>query len=239
MKKSISNDVYDKIADEYSDRIDTKPHNAYYDRPAVQSLIYDIKGQRILDAGCGPGVYAEWLLEKGAKVVGFDASTKMLENSKKRLGNKLDLIHANMEEPLSFLEDNSFDGILSALAVTYVRDLDFLFKEFNRVLKINSWFVFSTEHPFFTYNYHEMSEYFKTKRVEATWWDFGKNVEMPSYYHSLGTIADALTDNGFIIEKILEAKPVDDFRRLSENEFKKLNKNPAFINFRAKKIQSI
>ncbi|WP_279387450.1 hypothetical protein [Rubrobacter taiwanensis] len=30
-----------------------------YERPATLSLLPDVAGKRVLDAGCGPGVYSE------------------------------------------------------------------------------------------------------------------------------------------------------------------------------------
>jgi SAM-dependent methyltransferase len=91
-----------------------------------------------------------------------------------------------MEEPLSFLEDNSFDGILSALAITYVFDHGALFGEFRRVLRTGGWFVFSTEHPFFSYQYFGIENYFESREVSCDWTGFGIRVRMPGYYHTSG-----------------------------------------------------
>lgn len=40
-------------------------YNAWYDRPAVLALAGDVRGLRVLDAACGPGLYAEQLLARG------------------------------------------------------------------------------------------------------------------------------------------------------------------------------
>ncbi len=53
MRKAVANKAYDKLAKSYNEKIDTKPHNAYYDRPAVKSLVPEVKNKNILDAGCG------------------------------------------------------------------------------------------------------------------------------------------------------------------------------------------
>lgn len=239
MKKSLPHDAYEEIADYYASVIDTKPHNAYYDRPAVQSLIPNVNNKLILDAGCGTGVYTDWLLNQGAVITCIDASDKMLAHAKKRIGEKATFYKSNMEEPLSFLSSNSFDGVLSSLAITYIKNHSYLFNEFNRVMKLNSWFIFSTEHPFFSYKYFKLENYFETKQVYCDWHEFGKTIKMPSYYHSLSSISNSLTDNGFIIEKILEPKPTEKFKENDIVSYKKLIKFPLFICFKAKKIADV
>lgn len=235
MKPSLPHQAYELLADAYAARIDTKPHNAYYERPATQSLIGDVRTKTILDAGCGCGAYTAWLLERGATVVALDANEKMLSHARKRNGNRATYHCANLEEPLSFLADQSFDGIVSALAVTYVRDQAALFAEFRRILRIGGWLVFSTEHPFFSYRYFKVGSYFETQEVSRHCIGLGEKVLMPSYYHSLGTITEALAENGFVMERILEPKPTDEFRGADPEGYQKLLAFPLFICIRASK----
>ena len=237
MKPSLPHDAYEALADTYSEKVDAKPHNAFYERPATLSLIGNVSQETVLDAGCGPGVYSKWLLDRGARVVALDASEKMLGHARKRTEGRATFYHANLEEPLSFLKDNSFDGIVSALAITYVRDHDTLFAEFNRVLRNAGWLVFSTEHPFFSYGYFKVGNYFETQQVGSDWTGFGDKVYMPSYYHSLGSICSALAKNGFVIERIVEPKPTEEFRTADPTEYEKRNKYPLFICFRARKVE--
>jgi hypothetical protein len=65
--RTVAIEAYERLAEAYAARVDTKPHNAYYERPATLSLLPDVAGKRVLDAGCGPGVYSEWLAERGAE----------------------------------------------------------------------------------------------------------------------------------------------------------------------------
>ena len=37
-EKPLAYDAYESLAEDYAARVDTKPHNAYYDRPAILSL---------------------------------------------------------------------------------------------------------------------------------------------------------------------------------------------------------
>jgi ubiquinone/menaquinone biosynthesis C-methylase UbiE len=57
--KPLAYEAYQILADDYSRLIDTKPHNAYYERPATLALLPNVKGMQVLDAGCGPGAYAD------------------------------------------------------------------------------------------------------------------------------------------------------------------------------------
>ena len=45
----------------------------------LEKLPQDLKGSRILDAGCGTGVLSRMLDERGAEVVGVDISDKLVE----------------------------------------------------------------------------------------------------------------------------------------------------------------
>ena len=55
-EEPIAREAYGRLADAYAARLVTKAHNAFYDRPAVLSLLPPVQGKRVLDAGCGPGV---------------------------------------------------------------------------------------------------------------------------------------------------------------------------------------
>jgi 2-polyprenyl-3-methyl-5-hydroxy-6-metoxy-1,4-benzoquinol methylase len=56
---------YDEIASRYAAGIDERPWNALYERPATLALIPDVRGKDVLDAGCGHGWYADWLVRNG------------------------------------------------------------------------------------------------------------------------------------------------------------------------------
>ena len=233
----IAYHTYQALADAYSEIAPDKEYNAYYDRPAMLSLLVeDLAGQHILDAGCGPGIYSEILLKKGAEVTGIDVSENMIQHARTRNGDQGHFIVGNLEEPLSMFQDQQFDGIMSALAISYVKDISALFGEFQCIVKPGAWFCFSTEHPFFSYNYFKLENYFETQSVSCQWKGFtNEPITMNSYYHSLSCITDALLDNGFVIERILEAKPVAEFEQKHSRAYAERLKFPSFIHFRARK----
>jgi len=235
--KPIAFDAYETLAEAYAAVIETKPHNAYYERPATLSLLpADLEGKSVLDAGCGPGVYSEWLIKRRAKVVGIDASPKMLALARQRLGAAADLRRANLNEPLGFLESESFDIVLSPLVLDYIEDWRSLFREFYRVLRPGGHFVFSIHHPFFDYQYYKTGNYFATETVGVEWKGFGDvRVHMPSYRRPLEEVVNPLAEAGFRLEKILEPKATEKLKQVDPKHYAELLREPCFLCLRAKK----
>lgn len=82
---------YDAFADEYAAFAPDAPYNALYDRPATLALLGDVRGRRVLDAACGPGLYLEELLARGADAIGFDGSSHMVELARARVGDRAEV----------------------------------------------------------------------------------------------------------------------------------------------------
>lgn len=238
MIKEKIRSAYEEMAEKYNDLIEHKPHNAYYDRPNTLGLISGVEGKSILDAACGPGKYAEILLSRGATVTGFDISPKMVKLAKERnKGRGTFLVH-DLSMPFTTLKNESFDIVLCALALHYVRDWTLTINEFYRVLKPKGTLVISVEHPFFEFNYFQSDKYFEVEHVKCTWKGFGKPVEVNSFRRPLSECLMPLTDNGFYIDRLIEPKPTKEFEHMDPKHFKELNEFPAFMCIRAIKRNS-
>jgi len=233
----IALDAYELIADQYAARIDTKAHNAYYDRPAMLSLLPPVQGLTVLDAGCGPGAYTEWLLQQGAAhVTGVDVSPKMTKLAEKRAKGAARILCADLRKPIDFLAAESCDLVLSALAMDYIEDWSAVFQEFHRILRPGGFFVFSAQHPapeFF--QTHGNGNYFEIEQVSFVWRGFGTVVEMPYYRRSLEQMINPLIEAGFAVERVLEPRPVEEFKAHDPEDYEKLLRQPGFICFRARK----
>ncbi|WP_276253126.1 class I SAM-dependent methyltransferase [Halomontanus rarus] len=68
----VAHRAYDKLAAGYDREGDTKPANAYLERPATLSLLPNVEETHVLDAGCGAGHLTKALSDRGATVVGLD-----------------------------------------------------------------------------------------------------------------------------------------------------------------------
>ncbi len=227
--------AYEQLAESYNRLIDHKPHNAYYDRPNTLALLPEVEGKSILDAACGPGKYAEILLERGATVTGFDISPKMVELAKERNGGQGNFFVHDLSKPFETLPDESFDIVLCALALQYVHDWTLTIREFHRVLKPQGSLVISTEHPFFDFNFFKATNYFQTEPVKCTWKGFGTPVEVNSYRRPLIACISPITENGFYLDKLVEPLPTAEFERLDPRHFKELSEFPSFLCVRAVK----
>lgn len=225
--------AYEDLADSYNDMIDYKPHNAYYDRPNTLKLLPEVDSKNILDAACGPGKYAEILLEQGAKVTGFDISPRMVALAKERNKGAGTFFAHDMSNTMDTLEKGSFDIVVCALAIHYLEDWNTTIKEFYRLLKPYGALILSFEHPFFEYLYFKSDTYFDVEPVNATWSGFGKPIQVHSYRRSLHDCMQPITDNGFYIDQLVEPKPVAEFEKLDPKHFKELNEFPSFMHIRA------
>ncbi len=235
--KPIAYQAYQELAEHYAARVDTKPHNAYYERPAMVSLWPDLDGKRVLDAGCGPGAYAELLHQRGAVVTSIDISERMLELARKRLGPAADLRLADLTRPLSMFQVAEFDVVNAPLCLDYIEDWRSLFFEFRRILKPGGYFLFSCGHPAFDAEYFATNRYFSVEQVECEWKGFGVKIMMPSYRRSLQEVIMPLIDTGFLLEQILEPLPTEQFRQADPRRYALLMHRPGFLCVKARNPQ--
>lgn len=224
-------DYYDNLAESYSENIAESPTRTYLDWPAVRSLLPDVDGERVLDAGCGPGTYAGWLAERGADVLGVDVSSEMLDIAEAEFGDVAEFQQADLREPLDFAEEESFDVVLCQLAFSHLPDLRPTLSEFARVLGDDGVLVRSTHHPFQDFlvvrdgEYPDMADaygvdvepevvveqdppdYHVTERYQIDWGGGG----CPYYRRPLGELPGAITNAGFAVTDVVEAEPDGEF----------------------------
>lgn len=234
--KPLAYEAYQTLADEYAARVDTKPHNAYCERPAMLAMWPDLAGKRVLDAGCGPGVYAEALLARGASVTSFDASDHMIEHARERLGPDADIRQIDMSQPLAMFDNGQFDFVNAPLCFDYVEDWHTLFAEMRRVLKPGGALQFSFGHPSFDADYFKTNDYYSVEQVTCTWKGFGQKIVMPSFRRSFTEAIEPLTANGFCIEKFVEPQPTEDFRKADLRRYNIIMHRPCFLCIQARKL---
>jgi SAM-dependent methyltransferase len=238
--KSLGELNYEKFAHRYAEIAKTKPHNAYYERPATRSLMPDVAGKRILDAGCGPGFNTEWLLDQGAVVVAFDVTPDFVTITRGRVGDRAVVYRADLTQPLDFAEDASFDGALCPLVLDYIEDWMPVMEQFYRILKPGGWLVFSCGHPmgdwFLASRIGAAQRYYDVEMFEYTWKGFGEPYPVvKGYRRPLQDMIGPVLAAGFQLDRLLEPQPVEALREIDPEEYARLDREPAFLCVRARK----
>lgn len=222
----MSQNKYDdnKFFDEYLKlRKEIDNSNINEELPALFSLIdQDLTGKTVLDLGCGYGENSNFLLKRNAsRVVGVDISHNMINLANKF--NKNDKVDYLCLDMIDIDKINiKFDLIISSLAIHYVKDYDLLIKKIYNLLNDNGKLIFSLEHPI-TIAPKEGKKWLydadgnPTGYVLSNYQEPGeRNIfwltdNVIKYHRTFSQIINGLIENNFIINKVLEPKPVNPY----------------------------
>lgn len=225
-------EAYDRLAAVWSATTDDGPFNGLLERPALRELIPRIAdGAVILDAACGSGAQAEWLLGQGAEVIGGDVSPAMIREAERRCAGRGRFFVADLAEPLP-LEPASVDGITCSLALHYVADWSVPLRSFASALRPGGWAVISLEHPFGPPLPGQRGGYFDTELVSDTWCKAGVEVSQQFWRRPLGAVSGAFADAGFVVDRIGEPRPSAEALRRYPRELSSVADVPVFIIYR-------
>lgn len=203
---------YEQIADAYAEQVDIKPIHVYYERPSTWALLpKHLTHLKILDIGCGSGWYAEQLVKAEATVTAIDSSARMVDLTQKRLQGRGQVIQANIEQPLDFLQSEIFDIILAPLVIHYVKDWRALMQELARLLKKNGLFIFSTHQPHETSHLFKLDNYFTPQIIQDYWPSLQATVQY--YHHTFQDLTESLYQAGFLIERMTEPQPQEGLKQ--------------------------
>ncbi|OAI40518.1 hypothetical protein AYO38_05795 [bacterium SCGC AG-212-C10] len=228
-ERPIALDAYTKLAEPFAAVITTKAENAYIEQPAMRAALGDVRGLDVLDAGCGPGVLVEYLLNQGARVTGFDVTPRMIELARERNGDRATLFVGDMAQPLA-LPDTLFDVIASSLAIDYVRDWRGPLAVFMRLLRPGGRFVFSVQHPMGSFAWYKPPTPFGMHYVEAEWrWEGLDPVVVPDYYRSFEEIVNPVLASGFVLERVIETQPIEALREVDPVRYEKYTHKATFM----------
>lgn len=220
---------YDVFADEFLDHARDGLYNAHYDRPACLALLGDVDGRTVLDAACGPGLYAEELVSRGARVIGLDISPRMVELAGQRVPDGDFRVH-DLSAQLDWLPDRSVDLVLFALALEYLDDRPAALREFHRVLRPGGALVLSRQHPTGDWLRHG-GNYFEPRVIEETW---SKGWQVRYWLSPLEQTCEELRQAGFLIEQLREPRPTRRAGELDPETYQRLSTQPTgFLAIRA------
>lgn len=232
MIRAVSDEVgresqYESFADDFLDHAIDGFYNAHYDRPACLGLLGDMRGKRVLDAACGPGLYAADMVQRGATVVGFDQSQRMVTLARTRVPTADFRVH-DLGDPLDWIPDATFDLALCALAVEYVDDRVRALQELRRVLKPDGALVISRQHPTADWLRHGGS-YFDNRVIDEIW---STGWHLRYWLNPLQQTTEEIFRAGFVIERLIEPQPTAEAQAKDPDDYELLQSAPGFMAMR-------
>lgn len=229
--------MYTTFAEQYDLAVQDNIYNAHLERPSLQAIIGDVNALDIIDLGCGTGVYAEYLISKGAgKLTCIDYSQEMVNMVQRKFGERITAYAQDASIGLVKEESESADLIISPLMIHYLDDLSTLFTDIARVLKKGGSFAFSTHHPFADFECSLSGNYFERELITEMWDTVGEPIEVQFFRRSLTELVQALTNSGLVVTAISEGKVSEKVKTISEERYEHLSKNPNFIFIKCQKL---
>ncbi|MDQ0208737.1 class I SAM-dependent methyltransferase [Alkalicoccobacillus murimartini] len=186
----------------------------------LKKLIPNLNKKRVLDLGCGYGWHCEYAATNGAdSVIGVDISKKMLEKAEEvNAFDTVSYINRAIED-IDFPEQ-SFDFVISSLALHYVKDYRDVVKHVYHQLSPGGSFLFSVEHPIFTSRSEQ--DWYVNEKEEKLHWPVDQyqdegiretsflTADVVKYHRTISTYLNELVDAGFSVQTIKEPKPTDE-----------------------------
>ncbi|MDA0149003.1 class I SAM-dependent DNA methyltransferase [Vibrio sp. LaRot3] len=232
-------EMYTKHAIKYAEVVKNNIYNALLERPSTIALLDNIAGKDVIDMGCGPGEYAQWLIEQSVnKLTCVDVSNEMVALVKQRFGSKVHAYTQDIAKGLTAEQDNSADVIVCPLVLHYIEDLTPVFASVHRVLKPGGYMVFSTHHPFADFECSPSGNYFSREFIEEEWNTVGEPVKVGFYRRSLTEITSAISEAGLVVSALNEGQVDESAKQQSESTYQHLKNNPNFIFIRCEKIRA-
>lgn len=221
-------DSYDAMAEAYDADTERNAYNALYERPGTISLLPPVAGLDVLDAGCGTGPLSAWLVGQGARVVGVDASARMVELARARALPGASFSVADLGEPLAF-GDDAFDLVVASLVLHYLRDWVAPLRELRRVLRPGGALVLSTHHPMTDVELSTTGDYYATELLHDRWEKGGETFDVRFWRRPLSEMFAAFAEAGWRVERLDEPLPLPECRERDPAAWARLTTAPAFL----------
>ena len=210
-------------------------YREHYNNPAFFEFAGDLKGLAVLDAGCGEGYNTRLFAGTGARMTGVDISSQLIESARtEERGEPLGIRYevASMSN-LACFEQETFDAVVSTMALMDCPDYEGAIRELRRVLRPGGLLVFSIVHPCFSYVIGRgwerdedgnvvgvrIGDYFQERTLRDRWHfrsapeaecEHEEPFETVYFHRTLMSVVNPLCAAGFRIEEILEPRATDE-----------------------------
>jgi len=137
---------YDQIGEAYEAHYSDEWSNLYRRRFLYGPLVagIDLRGRKVLDAMCGSGQTAEYLLSQGAVAYGLDISPQVIEQFRAKLPTAVGVQGSILN---SDFDSESFDAVFITGGLHHVHPkVPEAVAEIHRILKPGGWLCFYEPH---------------------------------------------------------------------------------------------
>lgn len=181
------------------------------DEPMLK-LCGDVTKLKILDSGCGEGRFSRILSQKGAQyVLGIDLCEPMINAANELPAEGIEYRLGDVQD-MAYLEDGSFDLVVSYLNHCDLPDFIKNSKEVYRVLKKHGRFIIANLHPMrsavgaWKKNDQGEKEYVildnYLQEGERHWKIMG--IDITNFHRTLSTYVNSFIELGFTLRRIEE-----------------------------------
>lgn len=144
-KVKMKGSPFDSWTEKYDDWFTTATteYVKTYELELLLELLQPQPGEKILDAGCGNGIFTEDVVKAGSIVTGMDLSLPMLTRAVQQLGGGG--FHGLCADMCALpFSDNIFDKAFSMTAIEFIEDAACAIGELSRVVKPGGTIVVTT-----------------------------------------------------------------------------------------------
>ncbi|MCK9544683.1 MAG: class I SAM-dependent methyltransferase [Novosphingobium sp.] len=223
-KEKVKNS-YNLHAKEWTDNYSLRNYtHSHIEKPAILNLLGNIKNKKILCIGCGDGEEANLFYEKGAKVIGFDLSQKLIDIARSKYPN----IKFYVGDSETFSIKETFDIAYAGFVVHYLPNYKKFLSNTSNLLKDNGELVFSIVHPIKRSlevkrfnnrkykllgsskledgsNQETYGDYLNAREVSIK---FGEDFESINFHRTIGEQIKDILDSDFELLDFIEPKPI-------------------------------
>jgi 2-polyprenyl-3-methyl-5-hydroxy-6-metoxy-1,4-benzoquinol methylase len=206
----LQQNTYDQFADEYTAYLRQMDEGAFsFQRdliiPKLLRQVGEVAGLNVLDAGCGEGIVARLLAERGANVTAIDIAPRLIElaQAQDTQGTITYQTH-DLSQPLPQYT-HAFDIVVSNLVLNDVPDYRGFIATLGAVTKAGGRAVLSLNNPYSAVIREKVEGYFDSGTVQL--YNMAKEGVAVYYFHrTLEEYITAFREAGFLLQGLLDVQ---------------------------------
>src|SRR3990167_2847523 len=178
-------------------------------RPMILKMAGNVRGQNVLDIGCGDGRYSELFARSGAKVISTDLAAPQIEMAQEKHAHQ-NIRYSVGDVSAADAAPGSMDLVLANMVVPSigsVESLDKLFSQARKMLRPDGRFIVSVLHPLILSP--NQDDYDRPVNFDpANYFNEGSPMVFNESHFSLTKLSELMRKNGFLVKSMVESKQV-------------------------------